>query len=81
MLLAELDFVPLVLVAVVQVRQLLDRHGNRGEADTGEDETGAAAEPEVASEAPEAASEEPEAAAEADSDADGKGGQEPESEE
>ena len=58
------------------------------EADTGEEETGAAEEPEVASEEPEAAaeepeaaSEEPEAAAEADSDADGEGGQEPESEE
>jgi len=44
------------------------------EADTGEEETGAAEEPE-------AASEEPEAAAEADSDADGEGGQEPELEE
>ena len=51
------------------------------EADTGEEETGAAEEPEVASEEPEAAAEEPEAAAEADSDADGEGGQEPESEE
>lgn len=58
------------------------------EADTGEEETGAAEEPEVASEEPEAAaeepeaaSEEPEAAAEADSDADGEGGQESESEE
>jgi len=58
------------------------------EADTGEEETGAAEEPKVASEEPEAAaeepeaaSEEPEAAAEADSDADGEGGQEPESEE
>ena len=58
------------------------------EADTGEEETGAAEEPEVASEEPEAAAEEPEAAseepeeaAEADSDADGEGGQDPESEE